>query len=134
MDSDYYKAILVGQYNVGKSALINRLLKNEFLDEYALTVGVEYVQKEINVKGEPVRLQVWDSVGPPHPGWPREVPIVSEDILPRSLRGLLGLQHRRQVHFSRTRLLVEGRERKSSRGRHHHSDRKQKRLEETSRL
>lgn len=62
MDSDYYKAILVGQYNVGKSALINRLLKNEFKDEYALTVGVEYVQKEINVKGEPVRLQVWDSV------------------------------------------------------------------------
>ena len=63
MDWEYFKVIVVGQYNVGKSALINRLMYDRFSDNYELTIGVEYIQKEVITKEGTVQLQVWDSAG-----------------------------------------------------------------------
>jgi small GTP-binding protein len=57
-----YKVIVVGSYNVGKSSIICRLMNDRFNDEYHVTVGVEYSTKTIDVEGEPVSLQIWDSV------------------------------------------------------------------------
>jgi GTPase SAR1 family protein len=63
MEQDgFYKVIVIGDYNVGKSAILNRLCYDKFTDQYTVTVGVEYGSKEIEVDGETIQLQIWDSV------------------------------------------------------------------------
>lgn len=57
-----YKVIVVGSYNVGKSSIICRLMNDRFDGEYHVTVGVEYSTKTIEVDGQAVSLQIWDSV------------------------------------------------------------------------
>lgn len=59
----FYKVIVIGEYNVGKSAIMNRLCYDMFSEAYTVTVGVEYGSKEIEVDGETVQLQIWDSAG-----------------------------------------------------------------------
>lgn len=67
MEQDgFYKVIVIGDYNVGKSAILNRLCYDKFSEAYTVTVGVEYGSKEIEVNGETVQLQIWDSVRLPH--------------------------------------------------------------------
>ena len=63
MEQDgFYKVIVIGDYNTGKSAILNRLVYDKFTEAYTVTVGVEYGSKEIEVDGEIVQLQIWDSV------------------------------------------------------------------------
>jgi Ras-related protein Rab-2A len=48
---------------VGKSSLVARYIKGEFLENYNVTVGVEYATKIVNPEpGKQIRLQIWDTV------------------------------------------------------------------------
>lgn len=58
-----YKIILLGDADVGKTALINRFSDEEFHENYISTIGVDFRYKDINVDGDIVRLQVWDTAG-----------------------------------------------------------------------
>jgi GTPase SAR1 family protein len=82
MEQDgFYKVIVVGDYNVGKSAIVNRLCSDKFTEAYNVTVGVEYGSKEIEVDGEVVQLQIWDSVEKQLLGWPRQVQVPRQGFL-----------------------------------------------------
>ena len=52
----FFKVIIIGQYNVGKSSIMNRLCLDTFTERYDLTVGVEFESKEIEIEGEKVQL------------------------------------------------------------------------------
>lgn len=59
-----FKVIVVGDSGCGKSCLIQRYLTNEFLDDYTVTLGVEYHSKSVKIDGNiTIKLQFWDTAG-----------------------------------------------------------------------
>lgn len=57
------KVVVVGNGNVGKSSMIRRFCKNEYLQTYKKTIGVDYQERELQINNEPVRMMVWDCAG-----------------------------------------------------------------------
>ncbi|XP_065176394.1 ras-related protein Rab-43-like [Sycon ciliatum] len=57
------KIVLLGEVNVGKTALFHRLKTGTFSASASSTLGMETVEREFTVDGEPVRLQIWDTAG-----------------------------------------------------------------------
>lgn len=55
--------MVVGEMNVGKSALIARFTKGEFNPKMQNSVGVAYAQKTITVENVTCKLSLWDTVG-----------------------------------------------------------------------
>jgi len=53
------KVVILGNSNVGKSCLMNRFVSNSFSDHTLHTLGVEFLQKELDVNGIVYTLQVW---------------------------------------------------------------------------
>ena len=65
--SDYnlaFKIIIIGNSGVGKSCISLRATKNVFRNEYASTIGFEYVKYNIQLKDESIiRIHIWDTCG-----------------------------------------------------------------------
>ena len=57
------KVIVVGDGTVGKTCLITRFVKNNFSTEYKKTLGVDYLQKQMQIEGDDVTFHVWDTAG-----------------------------------------------------------------------
>uniref|UniRef100_A0A1A8CHQ7 Anoctamin 10b n=1 Tax=Nothobranchius kadleci TaxID=1051664 RepID=A0A1A8CHQ7_NOTKA len=57
------KVILLGDGGVGKSSLMNRYVTNKFDAHLFHTIGVEFLNKELEVDGHRVTLQIWDTAG-----------------------------------------------------------------------
>jgi small GTP-binding protein len=75
------KICLVGVFATGKTSLVRRFVHSIFSDKYHSTVGVKIDRKQVEVRGEPVNLLLWDLAGRD------EV----EDIKPSYLRGAAGI-------------------------------------------
>jgi len=56
------KIVLIGDMGVGKSCLMRRFLDNEFALSFS-TVGADYRQKVVQMKGKTIRLQIFDTAG-----------------------------------------------------------------------
>jgi len=68
MDYDFlFKVLIIGQTGVGKTALLNRYVDDEFYERTFSTIGVDYKLKslEVLIKEVPkqVKLQLWDTAG-----------------------------------------------------------------------
>ena len=64
MAENVCKTILLGESGVGKTSIINRYLKNEFMDNILSTTGQYYLEKIITYdNNEKVRLEIWDTIG-----------------------------------------------------------------------
>ncbi len=58
------KMILIGAGAVGKTSLVNRFVNNRFEAGYALTVGVDFLSKQVEYEpGEVATLSIWDVGG-----------------------------------------------------------------------
>ncbi|XP_065174344.1 uncharacterized protein LOC135804403 isoform X2 [Sycon ciliatum] len=57
-----FKVVLVGEVNVGKTSIFQRLRAKRF-QEWGTTVGVDQFTKEYEVDGVTVTLQIWDTAG-----------------------------------------------------------------------
>ena len=57
------KVLLLGDANVGKSALINRFVHEKFESDYKTTIGSDFSAKQVPVEGKYVTLQIWDTAG-----------------------------------------------------------------------
>ncbi|XP_056616937.1 ras-related protein Rab-23 [Triplophysa dalaica] len=57
------KVVVVGNGAVGKSSMIQRYSKGIFTKDYKKTIGVDFLERQIIVNGEDVRLMLWDTAG-----------------------------------------------------------------------
>ena len=56
------KICLLGQNNVGKTAIANRFCKNNFIYNYPPTIGGQYYEQNITLNnGEKIKLHIWDT-------------------------------------------------------------------------
>lgn len=63
-DYDYlFKLVLIGDSGVGKSNLLSRFTRNEFILESKSTIGVEFATKSLNIDGKVIKAQIWDTAG-----------------------------------------------------------------------
>lgn len=58
-----FKMLLIGDAGVGKSNLLLRFLKDEFMHESKSTIGVEFGSKMFYKKDTRIKVQIWDTAG-----------------------------------------------------------------------
>ena len=58
-----HKIIFVGDAGVGKTSIINRIVDNPFSDAYEMSIGVDFMSKNLRYRGQNIKLQIWDSAG-----------------------------------------------------------------------
>ena len=67
MEDDSYemmvKVVLVGDSGVGKTNIMSKYLKNQFMEHSKATVGVEFGSKLFNHQGHKIKAQIWDTAG-----------------------------------------------------------------------
>ncbi len=57
------KICVLGAFAVGKTSLVEQYVNSIFSDEYHTTIGVKTDQKDVEYKGQNVRLIIWDING-----------------------------------------------------------------------
>ncbi|XP_023948640.2 ras-related protein Rab-9B [Bicyclus anynana] len=57
------KIVILGDGGVGKSCLMSRFISNHFDDHNFHTIGVEFMNKVVEVNGKQYTLQIWDTAG-----------------------------------------------------------------------
>ena len=61
---DYlFKYIIIGDAGVGKSNILLRYVYSTFKSDYQLTIGVEFGEKTVEMKGKIYKIQIWDTAG-----------------------------------------------------------------------
>ncbi|KAJ3700109.1 hypothetical protein LUZ61_003814 [Rhynchospora tenuis] len=61
---DYvFKVVLIGDSAVGKSQILNRFARNEFLLDSKATIGVEFQTRTLVIQHKSVKAQIWDTAG-----------------------------------------------------------------------
>ena len=59
-----FKIILIGDSGTGKSCLIDKAIKNSFIEANAATIGFEFATFNIRINKAVIKLQIWDTCGP----------------------------------------------------------------------
>jgi small GTP-binding protein len=59
-----YKILIVGEANVGKTAIKLRFTEDQFILDYHATYGIDYKIKSLSINNDqPVKLSIWDTAG-----------------------------------------------------------------------
>ena len=58
-----HKIIFVGDACTGKTSIINRIIDNPFSDTYEVSIGIDFMSKNIRFRGQNIKIQIWDSAG-----------------------------------------------------------------------
>jgi small GTP-binding protein len=58
-----FKILLLGDSGVGKSSLLLRYTKNEFISDLRSTIGVEFALKYLTIDDFQLKVQIWDTAG-----------------------------------------------------------------------
>ena len=63
--SDKYimKILTLGDVSVGKSSIVLRYSDNKFNETWLSTIGVDSKRKIVKIKGEKVKVSIWDTAG-----------------------------------------------------------------------
>ena len=58
-----FKVCIFGDGGVGKTSLVNRYLTGLFKTGSIMTIGVDFLMKDLEIQGKKVALQIWDFAG-----------------------------------------------------------------------
>jgi small GTP-binding protein len=58
-----FKVCIFGDGGVGKTSLVNRFLTGLFKSGTIMTIGVDFLMKDLEFQGKKVALQIWDFAG-----------------------------------------------------------------------
>jgi len=57
------KIVLIGDSNVGKTALIHRFVEDSYIADQPNTIGVDFFAKKVQIDGKTHSIQIWDTAG-----------------------------------------------------------------------
>ena len=57
------KLVVIGESSVGKTNILSRYCRNEFVKEIKMTIGVEFFTKIVSIEGKTIKFQIWDTAG-----------------------------------------------------------------------
>lgn len=57
------KVVVLGNTAVGKTSIIRRFAKDEFIEKYRATIGADFLSKTVNSGNQSLVLQIWDTAG-----------------------------------------------------------------------
>ena len=63
LSSNPYKVCICGEYNVGKTALVNRYVTDSFVGEYRPTIAACFTAMTVDLGGKEIQLNIWDTAG-----------------------------------------------------------------------
>ena len=55
--------IIIGDSGVGKSNILLRYSQGKFVENYMMTIGINYMFKVVQVDDAKIKLQIWDTAG-----------------------------------------------------------------------
>lgn len=58
-----FKILIIGESGVGKSSLMLRFTEDDFDNDQALTIGVDFKTKIVEIDNVKVKLAIWDTAG-----------------------------------------------------------------------
>ncbi len=58
-----FKVIIIGDAGVGKSCILHRATKDEFVEAYDVTIGAASSNFVVRIQDKLVKLQLWDTAG-----------------------------------------------------------------------
>lgn len=58
-----FKIVIFGDSQTGKTTLTHRYLTNLFKEDIQMTLGVDFMLKTVEMKGDHIKLQIWDFAG-----------------------------------------------------------------------
>ena len=58
-----FKILALGESGVGKTCILSRFVENKFSKNLLLTIGIDFKIKTINLKGNKIKLKIWDTSG-----------------------------------------------------------------------
>ncbi|XP_017052109.1 ras-related protein RIC1 [Drosophila ficusphila] len=58
-----FKILVLGDSGVGKTCLLMRFVDDRFTGKYVCTVGIDFKVRLVEVAGQKVKLQIWDTAG-----------------------------------------------------------------------
>ena len=58
-----FKVVMLGDFAVGKTCIVQRYMTNRFLANYKASIGTDISSRELELEGNRVRLQIWDMSG-----------------------------------------------------------------------
>lgn len=58
-----FKIIMIGPANSGKTSIVRRYVDKKFNDDYKVTVGFDYMNKDITIGKKKINIQLWDTAG-----------------------------------------------------------------------
>ncbi|CAK56380.1 unnamed protein product (macronuclear) [Paramecium tetraurelia] len=63
MSNRQFKTVFLGSQNVGKSCIVKRIVQNSYDGKTEPTIGSSFQSKTININGEDITFQLWDTAG-----------------------------------------------------------------------
>ena len=57
------KIIVIGDQSVGKTNILNRFVKGQFSEEYAITIGMDFLTCNLELDDKIFKLRLWDTAG-----------------------------------------------------------------------
>ncbi|GET93724.1 small G-protein, putative [Leishmania tarentolae] len=64
-EEECIKVIVVGDGNVGKTSMLRRFVRGDFIEQYRKTIGAEFMEKDVFLRSSntTVKLMLWDTAG-----------------------------------------------------------------------
>lgn len=57
------KIIIIGDSGVGKSNILLRYSEGKFVDNYMMTIGINFMYKITKIDDLKIKMQIWDTAG-----------------------------------------------------------------------
>lgn len=63
MRKKFLKIMILGNAGVGKTAILERYVNKVFTGSYKVTIGADFLTRDIELDGSKIKLQIWDTAG-----------------------------------------------------------------------